>query len=121
MEALLNQYPEMDAVFVSNDQMALGAMRTAQKRGRRIPQTLGMVGYDDIPESGFYMPSLTTVHQNLSMLGNMAVQELERLIEAGRKSEMDIQYRSILLKPELVIRESSRMFGENQKGGEAGQ
>jgi DNA-binding LacI/PurR family transcriptional regulator len=108
MQTLLCEFPEIDAVFVFNDQMALGAMQAAQKLGRKIPQTLGVVGYDNIPDSAFYTPPLTTVSQDLFQLGQMAVQELERVIVAGRKGENNMEFKNILLQPELVIRDSSR-------------
>jgi len=76
-----------------------------------------VVGFDDVPDSALYSPPLTTVSQDLFRLGQMAVQELERKIVAARKGESSIEFRNILLQPELVIRESSRMFNDNWKGG----
>ena len=56
MEHLLKQAPEIDAVFACSDQIALGALGAAHKLGRRIPQDLAIVGFDNTPDSAFYWP-----------------------------------------------------------------
>ena len=81
IDQLLSNFPEMDAVFVGNDQMALSVLQTAFERGISIPQQLAVVGFDGIPESEYYCPSLTTICQNQHQLGSIAVQELVRLVE----------------------------------------
>jgi len=101
---LMEQYTEMDAVFVSNDQMALGAMRWARDQHVHIPQDLGMVGYDDLPEAEFFYPPLTTVRQQVIEVGKLAVRELARLIIDPEENTE----RLILLEPELVVRASSQ-------------
>jgi DNA-binding LacI/PurR family transcriptional regulator len=106
-ETLLDSYPEMDAVFVANDQMALGALQTAGRRGIRIPDDLRMVGFDNVPESEFFWPPLTTVAQDFSALGKAALQETIQIVEAGWESEEPIEPRTISLSPELVVRMSS--------------
>jgi DNA-binding LacI/PurR family transcriptional regulator len=60
-EQLLESYPQMDAVFAANDQMALAAMHIAARRGLRVPEDLAVVGYDNFDESAYFMPSLTTI------------------------------------------------------------
>ncbi len=57
MDQLLTQEPDIDAVFASSDQIALGAMRALHASGRRVPQDLAIVGYDNIPEFGFLRTS----------------------------------------------------------------
>jgi LacI family transcriptional regulator len=104
---LLNQYPEMDAVFVANDQMALSVSQVACRKGLRIPQDLAIVGFDAIPESAYFWPPLTTVRQNLHELGCVAVQEVIHMIEASRESERVYKPETVWLKPQLIIRESS--------------
>ncbi|HEX7557288.1 MAG TPA: LacI family DNA-binding transcriptional regulator, partial [Leptolinea sp.] len=79
LDALLKQYPEMDAVFVANDQMALGVLNYAWEKGISIPTQLGVAGYDDIPESGYFIPPLTTIYQDLNKLGEMAVRKIVSL------------------------------------------
>jgi len=100
---LLEWHPETDAVFVSNDQMALGAMKVAQKMGRRIPQDLAIVGYDNIPESPYFSPALSTVYQDIAELGCQGVQQLLAMINNGN----DTLIPAMVLQPELIVRESS--------------
>jgi LacI family transcriptional regulator len=118
---LLERYPAMEAVFVANDQMALGLLQVAYQKGIRVPRDLAVVGFDDIPEAAHYWPPLTTVDQRQEALGEMAVQELVRIIEAHRQNDA-AKPRAIVLEPRLVIRESSRALppeacGESSGGG----
>jgi LacI family transcriptional regulator len=107
LEKLLEQFPDIDAVFACNDQMALGALRTANSAGRKIPEQLGMVGFDNIPESAYYWPSLTTIEQPLLELGNTVVKELAKVIEGEENGETAGESSHILLSPKLIARESS--------------
>jgi LacI family transcriptional regulator len=106
MRVLLEREPDIDAIFVCSDQMAQGALGVAHRLGRRISQDLAVVGFDNIPESEFYWPSLTTVYQQLIDVGCIAVQNLHQWIEANRKGEA-APLENVLLTPELIIRESS--------------
>jgi DNA-binding LacI/PurR family transcriptional regulator len=103
---LLAEYPEIDAVFVSNDQMALGALKASRNLGINVPRELGIVGFDDIPEAEYFYPSLSTIRQNAEELGAMAVDLMCKLIRA-RQDGRDYQADVIWAKPELVIRSSS--------------
>lgn len=107
MGQLLEQYPDMEAVFVANDQMALSVLRVACRQGMRIPHELAVVGFDGLPEGAYFCPPLTTIRQNLHELGSIAVQQIVRMIETGREPSSIYEPRSVWLKPELVIRESS--------------
>jgi DNA-binding LacI/PurR family transcriptional regulator len=107
IERLLAGYPEMDAVFVGNDQMALSVLQVACRKGIRVPHDLGVVGFDGLPEAAHYWPPLTTVYQDLQLLGSTAVQELIRAIDTSRRNQGAFEPQSILLSPELIVRESS--------------
>ena len=107
IERLFNQYPEMDAIFVANDQMALSVMQYACRKRLHIPRDLGVVGFDDIPESAFFWPPLTTVHQDQYNIGEVAVEETIKLIESGWHEHEPVQPKSIMLSPTLVVRQSS--------------
>ncbi len=72
--------PSLDAVFACNDPMAAGALLAARRLGRRVPQDLAVVGFDDVPEAAFYYPSLTTIRQPLAELGGQAVDLLNRVL-----------------------------------------
>ena len=107
IKKLLKQYPEMDAVFVANDQMALSVMQFACRRDLRIPGELGVVGFDDIPESAFFWPPLTTVQQDQFNVGEVAVEEIIKIIESGWHEHEPVRPKSIMLAPTLVVRQSS--------------
>lgn len=104
---LLDKYLEMEAVFVANDQMALGVLQVACEKGPQVPQDLAVVGFDGIPETAYYWPPLTTVYQNQQKLGGTAVRELVQIIEASQQDKVVVEPKTILLQPELIVRESS--------------
>ena len=106
---LLNTYPEMDAVFVGNDQMALSVLQMACRQGIQVPQDLAVVGFDGLSEAAHYWPPLTTVYQDLQLLGSTAVQELVGAIDSGRQNRGVFEPQSTLLRPELIVRESSNV------------
>lgn len=103
---LLKQRPSMSAVFAANDQMALGALLAARKRKLRLPDELAVVGFDDVPEAAYFWPPLTTISQPLYDMGCASVEELERLIKESRQGAQ-IQPRTTVLQPTLIVRESS--------------
>jgi LacI family transcriptional regulator len=103
---LLARHPEIDGLFACNDQMALGALKVARRLGRRIPEDLAIVGFDDIPEAAYFYPPLSTVRQDMVNLGRHAVRELGQVIEANRSGN-PLPPKTILLQPELIVRESS--------------
>jgi len=70
------------AVFVANDRMALGVMRALHERGIDVPTDLSIVGIDDIPESAYFLPPLTTVHVDFARSGRVAAQSLISMIES---------------------------------------
>jgi LacI family transcriptional regulator len=105
---LLEKFPEMDAVFVGNDQMALSVLQTAAEKGIKIPDDLAVVGFDGITEAEFYFPSLSTVYQNQDELGRTAVRELVHLIDKELLHDTTVQANQISLKPELIVRESTK-------------
>jgi LacI family transcriptional regulator len=105
-QQLLEQYPQIDAVFSANDQMALGAMSYAFLHNIHIPQHIAIVGFDDIAEAEYFCPPLTTVHQDLLNLGCTAVNEIVCAIEEMREGKL-CNSTNHLLSPQLIIRQSS--------------
>jgi DNA-binding LacI/PurR family transcriptional regulator len=103
---LFESYPEMDAVFVGNDQMAQGVLREALKRGIKIPEELAVIGFDNIPESAYFYPSLSTIFQDLQLSGAQAVQNLTDMIQA-RLEHKSAKIQPTIILPTLVIREST--------------
>jgi DNA-binding LacI/PurR family transcriptional regulator len=107
-QQLLAQCPDLEAVFVANDQMALSMAHVAARQGRTIPGDLAVVGFDNLPESAYFHPPLTTVHQDLHRLGCRAVETVVGLIEA--ESALDrppATSQAILIEPELIVRQST--------------
>lgn len=107
MYQLLKEVPDIDAVFASSDQIALGALGAIHQSGRRVPQDLAIVGFDNAPESAFYWPPLTTVYQKLVNVGHIAVQSLHQIIEMRRRQRGYTEAAITLIEPELIVRASS--------------
>jgi LacI family transcriptional regulator len=105
-EQLLLSYPAMDAIFVANDQMALSVLQVAHARNISIPRDLAVAGFDNLTESPYFWPPLTTINHNHYELGCRAIQELVSRIEAFHRNEK-IEPQNILLHPELIVRKSS--------------
>lgn len=78
---------EVTAVFVANDQMALGALRALGEAGLRVPQEVSVVGFDDVPEAEFFTPPLTTVAQDFSEVGQRSIALLLSLLEESESPE----------------------------------
>jgi DNA-binding LacI/PurR family transcriptional regulator len=106
-DQLLSVYPEIDAIFVGNDQMALSVLQTACERGIRVPDDLAVAGFDDIPEAAYFCPPLTTVFQNQHELGSIAVQVLAKHVEEWKLERKKVEPIYLVLQPELIIREST--------------
>lgn len=107
IEKLLEQYPDMDAIFVANDQMALGVLRFFAEKKIRVPQDIAIVGFDNIPESAFFYPPLTTIQQDQHHVGRIAVAEAIKIIEADWQGLEPVHPKSLVLPPTLVVRQSS--------------
>ncbi|MGB8646728.1 MAG: LacI family DNA-binding transcriptional regulator [Anaerolineae bacterium] len=107
LRRLLEQRPDVDAVFVCNDQMALGALQAACALGRQAPEELALVGFDDIPEAAYFQPPLSTISQDMVELGRSAVRELCRVIEESEQNKTLVQSKAILFQPQLIVRKSS--------------
>ena len=114
IDTLFQLYPDMDAVFAANDQMALSVIQAACTRGIHIPGKLGVIGYDNIADSEFYYPPLTTVNSDQDSVGRVAVEELIKVIESGWHDKEYLEPKSVMLVPKLVIRQSSLRLAKNK-------
>jgi DNA-binding LacI/PurR family transcriptional regulator len=94
--------PEVTAVFVGNDMMALGLLRVLSEAGRDVPGALSVVGFDDMPEAEYFTPPLTTVRQDFAEVGRRAFHLLLEEIERGSRSSVRES-----VPAELVVREST--------------
>jgi len=106
MMKLLDRIPDLDAVFVSNDSMALGALRAAARYGRSTPHDLAIVGFDDIPESAYFTPALTTIRQDLLEVGCKAVCLLNQRLQASRNGD-PLPAQAAIIEPQLIVRQST--------------
>jgi DNA-binding LacI/PurR family transcriptional regulator len=104
---LYRQFPKVDAVFVQNDQMALGVYSAINHLGLRIPDQIGIVGFDNRNEAALYMPPLTSVNHHFDKLGLQAVEEIDRLIKLSPEARTGETPKTFSIQPELVIRQSS--------------
>lgn len=104
---LLHRRPDIEAIFISNDQMAIGAMYVAAQLGRHVPHDLGIVGYDDLPISAYLSPSLTTIRQDVLSSGRLTMQMLHQQIKTGG-NRPKITAMNNDLQPKLIVRASSQ-------------
>lgn len=100
---LLAREPGLTAVFVSNDQMALGVLRAFSEEGVRVPEQVSVVGFDDIPESAYFSPPLTTVRQDFGAVGRSSIEVLLRRIEGSGPYPRE----RLVVPPEFVPRAST--------------
>jgi DNA-binding LacI/PurR family transcriptional regulator len=91
------------AVFVHNDQMALGAVHALRDLGLGVPEDVSVVGFDDVPEAAHYAPPLTTIRQDFATLGVESVDYLVR-----RMADRDAPVHQRVIKPSLQVRASTR-------------
>nr|WP_232295196.1 LacI family DNA-binding transcriptional regulator [Parafrankia sp. EUN1f] len=98
----LAREPDLTAVFVANDQMALGVLRALREGGRRVPEDVSVVGFDDIPEAEFFSPPLTTVRQDFAEVGRQSLRSLLEQVETGAPGGTHV-----VIPPELVLRRST--------------
>jgi DNA-binding LacI/PurR family transcriptional regulator len=105
--------PAVTAVFAANDQMALGLLRALADAGRRVPEEVSVVGFDDVADAAQYRPPLTTVRQDFDALGARAVEVLVSGIERGAAPV------SYTLPAQLVVRDSTGHAGARRAEGSA--
>jgi DNA-binding LacI/PurR family transcriptional regulator len=89
------------AIFVGNDQMSLGVIQALASRGVRVPQDVSIVGFDDIPESEYFSPPLTTMRQDFSELGR---EIMAGVLEVLKDEDSHEHTGSV---PQLIVREST--------------
>ncbi|MCD4760568.1 LacI family transcriptional regulator [bacterium] len=99
MEELLERSPDITAVFAASDEMAVGALSCAYKKGIKVPDDLSIIGYDDTQDAEMAIPPLTTVHQPIYEMGEMAVKKLLNKKEAPE---------SVIMPHYIVERDSVR-------------
>jgi DNA-binding LacI/PurR family transcriptional regulator len=91
-----------DAIFVGNDHMSIGILSALRERGLRVPEDVSVIGFDDVPEAGYLLPSLTTVRQDFATLGGIIMQKVLIAVE-----EPDTITEDTPLPTHLVLRQST--------------
>jgi DNA-binding LacI/PurR family transcriptional regulator len=102
MEVLLERRPELDAVFAASDLMAAGALSALYAAGRRVPEDVAIVGFDDSTIALSTQPALSSVHQSMEVMGRELVSVLLQIIAAR-----DQVVRRVVLETKLIVRQSS--------------
>jgi DNA-binding LacI/PurR family transcriptional regulator len=97
---LLEQAPDLDAVFVTGDMMAVAVLRALRARGRRVPEDVAVVGYDDLSIAQLSVPPLTTVSQTVPLAGRILAENLLQYLETGIPTNVRVPVH-------LVTRESA--------------
>jgi DNA-binding LacI/PurR family transcriptional regulator len=97
------RFPEVSAVFVANDQMALGVLRALREAGLSVPGQVAVAGFDDIPEAEFFAPPLTTVRQDFAAVGRASIRLLVDQLESGVTHAGE----RVVIEPRLIVRSSS--------------
>lgn len=105
-ERLLKLTDRPTAIFVANDEMAVGAVKSLQKHGLNAPKDMAVIGFDNVPVSTVVEPNLTTIDQPIYKIGFEAVNLLITCLRSGIDS---IEHRRITLKTKLCIRQSSQV------------
>lgn len=104
-KTLLQNVPDVDGIFCANDQMAIGTMRYLKEIGKRIPQDIKLMGYDDVFLAGVVEPSLSTIHIQKRHAGIEAARILIKRIEGGEDEPEEVQ--GIKMEAKLVVRKST--------------
>lgn len=91
-----------ESIFVANDHMAIGVLSALREKGLRVPDDVGVVGFDDVPEAAYLYPSLTTVRQDFAALGGILMQKILLLAD-----EPDDVSESTPLPTRFVVRDSA--------------
>jgi DNA-binding LacI/PurR family transcriptional regulator len=98
---MLARIPDCTAIFAANDHVALGIMRALAEQGRRIPGDVSLVGFDDVPEAGYFHPALSTIRQEFAEIGRQALRLLLDQLATGVSSA-----ESALVEPVLIARDT---------------
>lgn len=101
---LLSAGEPFTALFTFNDISAIGAIRALREAGRRVPEDVSVVGFDDVYAAAFHNPALTTIRQPLWHMGKLAAETLLRRIANGPAAPYP---KVITVEPELVVRQST--------------
>ena len=98
---MLEQYPDVDGVIAGNDMIAMAVYKELTRMGKKIPQEVQLIGFDDVKFGQIFTPELTTIHQSIREMGTAAAQIIEKCVEGQhcqKKNIFDVS---------LVVRETT--------------
>ena len=98
MQRLIEKTPDIDGVFVNSDLMAIAAMDSIRETGRRVPDDIAVVGYDDLSIAEHSNPPLTTIRQNIPLAGKLLAQNLIQYLQTGLATNVSIPVQLIIRK-----------------------
>ena len=107
VQHLLQTGLPFSALLAQNDRMAIGAMRALREAGRRVPEDVSVIGFDDMPLASYFDPPLTTMRQEPFEMGRIAARLLIEEIE-----NPDAAHQQLFLPAELVVRSSTTIRGK---------
>lgn len=108
MQELLTRAPELSAVMTTNDMIAIGAMHGAIEMGRRIPEDISIIGFDNYKHTEFLNPSLTTVNHPIEEAGFLAAKSIDECLKNPRTAKQQLPHE--ILPTRLIIRQSTAPF-----------
>lgn len=100
LERLIKKAPDMDAVFINSDLMAIAAMDAIREHGKSVPEDIAVVGYDDLSIAEHSNPPLTTIRQNIPLAGKLLAQNLIQYLQTGMVTNVSTPV-------ELIVRKSA--------------
>ncbi len=101
---LLERWPDITAVFAYNDLMAIGALQACRSLGKRVPEDVAIIGFDDIHLASVVTPTLSSIHVDKYTIGQMAMERIFAMLE-----KPDKPFETMQLIPKLVLRESTNL------------
>ena len=100
MKRLLEKAPDITAVFAISDVMAIGAAKAIKEAGKRIPEDISLIGFDDIDYAEYFSPALTTVHQPVEEIASSTADIMVEILDDG------LAHKHIVYPTALILRES---------------
>ena len=103
LEEILKNNPQVDGIFAFSDTLAITSLHILQKLGKKVPEDISLVGYDDTPFSKWATPSITTIHQSVKFMGQQSFVNLNRLIRG-----VDLDSLHDIIDVKLIKRHSTK-------------
>jgi LacI family transcriptional regulator len=113
---LINREEKITAIFAGNDYLAIKSIEVINNNNLKVPEDISVIGYDNIEFSSMAKVSLTTIRQPKYLLGKLAAEQLFEILE----NKSDKELRRIILRPELLIRQSCKRIGNYKSYGKGG-